>query len=312
MSRAEQPQIDTSIAHPARIYDYLLGGKDNFPADRAAAERVLATVPKAREMARANRAFLQRTVRFLAGEAGIRQFLDIGTGIPTQGNVHEVARQVAPDARVVYVDNDRVVHAHANALLAGDQTIAVLADLRAPDAILGDPQVRQLIDFDRPVALLLVAILHFIRDEEDPPEIVARFHAAMAPGSYLVISHATGDFDPVAAAAAAQAYDKAAAPMVLRSHPEVARLFDGFALVDPGLVQVSHWRPDPGDAASHQQVWAYGGIGRKATPPTRPPAPLAMRAVRAAPAVQWHLARHLPREPATTSGAAGTCWQKPA
>jgi len=263
MSTAEQPEIKTSIAHPARIYDYFLGGKDNYPADREAAERVLAAVPQARQMAQANRAFLQRVVRFLAGEVGIRQFLDIGTGIPTQGNVHEVAEQVTPAARVMYVDNDPIVHVHTNALMRGDNTAAVLADLRAPASILGHPQVRQIIDFDQPVALLLVAILHFIRNEEDPAGILARFCRAVAPGSYLVISHATGDFDPVAATTAAGAYDNAAAPMVLRSHEEIERLFDGFPLVDPGLVQVSRWRPDRDDAAGHDEVWAYGGVGQR-------------------------------------------------
>jgi S-adenosyl methyltransferase len=284
MTTAEPPQIDTTKAHPARIYDYFLGGKDNYPADREAAERVLAVVPSARQMARANRAFLQRAVRFLAGEAGIRQFLDVGTGIPTQGNVHEVAQQVTSDARVMYVDNDLIVHVHANALLAGDNTAAVLADLREPDAILGHPEVRKIIDFDQPVALLLVAILHFIEDEEDPAGIVACLRDAMAPGSYLAISHATGDFDLVAATTAAAAYDKAAAPMVLRSHAEVERLFNGFALVDPGLVQVSHWRPDRDQAAGHQEVWAYGGVGRKTAHPTPQPATRAAWAVLGGPA----------------------------
>src|SRR6266511_2738859 len=211
MSIPEPSQIDTMKAHPARIYDCLLGGKDNYPVDREAAEQVLAAVPTARHMARANRAFLQRAVRFLAGEAGIRQFLDIGTGFPTQGNVHEVAQGVTADARVVYVDNDPIVHVHSNALLACDNTIVVLADLREPDAILSHPHVRQVIDFGQPMALLLVAILHFIRDAEDPAGIIARFRDAMAPDSYLAISHATGDFDTVAATSAARA-DGAAQP----------------------------------------------------------------------------------------------------
>ncbi len=284
MSIPEPSQIDTMKAHPARIYDCLLGGKDNYPVDREAAEQVLAAVPTARHMARANRAFLQRAVRFLAGEAGIRQFLDIGTGFPTQGNVHEVAQGVTADARVVYVDNDPIVHVHANALLACDNTIVVLADLREPDAILSHPHVRQVIDFGQPMALLLVAILHFIRDAEDPAGIIARFRDAMAPDSYLAISHATGDFDTVAATSAARAYDQAAAPMVLRSHAEVQRLFDGFALVDPGLVQVSQWRPDRDQAAGHPEVWAYGGVGRKVMPPTLRPAGRAAGAVLGGPA----------------------------
>jgi hypothetical protein len=283
MSAAEPPPIDSSKAHPARVYDYLLGGKDNYPADRQAAEQVLAAVPSARDMAHANRAFLQRAVRFLAGEAGIGQFLDIGTGLPTQGNVHEVARQLRPDARVVYVDNDPLVHVHANALLACDNTVSVLADLREPDAILAHPQVRQALDFTQQVALLLVAVVHFVRDEEDPAGIITRFRDAMAPGSYLVISHATGDFDTVAASRAARAYDQAAAPMVLRSHAEVQRLFDGFSLVDPGLVQVAQWRPARDRGAGHQEVWAYGGVGRNA-PPAPQPAVQAARAIHGRPA----------------------------
>ena len=255
------PEIDTSTPHPARMYDYWLGGKDNFPADREAAEEVLALVPQARDMARENRAFLRRTVRFLAGEAGIRQFLDIGTGLPAQGNVHEVAQAVAPDARVAYVDNDPLVHVHANALLAGSSTTIILADLRKPDTILGHPKVRHLIDFDQPLALLLVAVLHFLTDEDDPAGIVARLRDAMAPGSFLAVSHATGDFNPEVATKAARAYDRATSPVVPRTRAEVARFFDGFALVDPGLVQVSRWRPD--GEIPEDNVWIYGGVGRK-------------------------------------------------
>jgi hypothetical protein len=189
--------IDTRAPNPARIYDYLLGGKDHYPADRQAAEAVLAVAPQAREGARENRAFLQRAVRYLA-EAGVRQFLDIGTGLPTQGNVHQVAQAVMPEARVVYVDHDPVVHTHANALLTNNSptTVAVIGDLREPEAILDHPEVRRLLDFTRPIAVLLVAVLHFIRDAEDPAGIVTRLRDAMAPGSYLVVSHATGDFHP--------------------------------------------------------------------------------------------------------------------
>jgi len=255
------PEIDTSTPHPARMYDYWLGGKDNFPADREAAEEVLALVPKARDMARANRAFLRRAVRSLAGEAGIRQFLDVGTGIPTQGNVHEVAHAIAPDARVAYVDNDPIVHVHANALLAGSSTTIILADLRKPDTILDHPKVRPFIDFDQPLALLLVAVLHFLTDEDDPAGTVARFRDAMAPGSFLAISHATGDFNPEMATKAARAYDRATSPVVPRTRAEVERFFDGFALVDPGLVQVSRWRPD--GEIPEDEVWIYGGVGRK-------------------------------------------------
>jgi len=255
-------EINTSTAHPARMYDYYLGGKDNYPADRRAAEQVLAAVPSAPAMARANRAFLHRAVRFLAAEARMRQFVDIGTGLPTSPNVHQIAQAVTPDARVVYIDNDPIVHVHANALLAGEATSIVLADLRQPDAILDHPTLRRRIDLTQPVALLLVAILHFLGDDEDPAGIVARLRDRLADGSYVVISHATADFDRQAAAAAARAYDQAAAPMVLRSHAEIERLFDGFELVGPGLVQVSRWRPDDQRPGTKGEVWAYGGVGR--------------------------------------------------
>ncbi len=255
--------IGTSTPNPARIYDYLLGGKDNFPADRETAEEVLALAPEVRAVARENRAFLRRAVRYLAGEAGIRQFLDVGTGIPAQGNVHQVAQQVAPDARVVYVDNDPIVLLHARALLAGNHTTIIQADLREPAAILDHPELREVIDFDQPVAVLLLAILHFITDEEDPAGIVTRLRDAMAPGSYLALSHGTADFRPEAILKAAQVYDRATAPLVLRSHAQIGRFFDGLELVAPGLVQVVSWRPDGELPDGWATSPAYGGIARK-------------------------------------------------
>jgi len=190
-------EIDTSKPRPARMYNAYLGGNGNYPADRAAVRQILRDFPEVRGIALANRAFLQRAAWFLAAEAGIRQFIDIGTGIPSAGNVHEVAVRAAPDARVVYVDNDPIVHVHANALLTGSGTTGiVLADLRDPAAIRADPRVQELIDFSRPVALLLVAILHFIRDEEDPAGIVAALRDALPDGSYLVLTHGTQDFHP--------------------------------------------------------------------------------------------------------------------
>ncbi len=255
------PGINPSVPHPARIYDYLLGGKDNFPVDREAGEQVIAAIPNVREMALENRRFLQRAVRFLAAEAGIRQFIDIGTGIPTQGNVHEVAQAVTPDARVVYVDNDPIVHVHADALLAGNSTTIVLGDLRDPNAILNHPKVLKVIDFDRPVAVLLIAILHFITDEEDAAGIVARLRDAMAPGSYLALSHFSQDFDPEAAKKTQKVYERAAAPSVPRTRAEVERLFDGFELLEPKVVQISRWRPDGG--RDPIDVWGYAGVGRK-------------------------------------------------
>jgi S-adenosyl methyltransferase len=261
-------EIDTSKPHPARMYDAYLGGKDNYAADREAVRQILRAFPEVRAMARANREFMQRAVRFLAGEAGIRQFIDIGTGIPAAGNVHEVAGQVAPGARVVYVDNDPIVHVHANALLTGSGTTSiVLADLRDPEAILAHPKVRELIDFGQPVALLLVAILHFLAEGEDPVGIVATLRDALPPDSYLALSHGTADFHPPGVAGeAATAYEHATAPLVLRAFEQVSAFFDGFELVEPGLVQAPLWRPDgkpprPKDLA---KLGIYAGVGRKA------------------------------------------------
>jgi hypothetical protein len=258
-------QIDTSRPHPARMYDYYLGGKDHYLIDRDAAEKVLRALPEARDIARENRAFLQRVVRHLVGEAGIRQIIDIGTGIPTAGNVHQVAHQIDPAVRVAYIDNDPIVHVHANALLTGQgNTSVVLADLRDPTAILTHPKVRDLIDFNQPTALLLVAIMHFITDAEQPRQIVATFRDALAPGSYLALSHSTADFhDRAVADAATAVYATATAPLRLRGHAQVTVLFDGWNLVKPGLVQVPLWRPEgkrhrPRDLA---KIGIYGGVG---------------------------------------------------
>ncbi len=266
MTRQPQPAsgvFNVSTPNPARIYDYLLGGKDHFPADRAAAEELLALVPEARAGAKENRAFLGRGVRYLAAEAGIDQFLDIGTGIPSKGNVHQVAHTVAPDARVVYVDHDPIVHVHANALLAQATTAAILADLREPERIIRHPSTRRLLDFTQPVAVLLVAVLHFIQDAEDPAGILARFREDMAPGSYLMISHATGDFRPQVAGKVTEVYERAAAPLVLRSRAQVAALFGGFELLPPGLVQPAAWRPGNHGGGSEGVGGFWAGVGRK-------------------------------------------------
>jgi S-adenosyl methyltransferase len=262
-------EIDTTKPHPARMYDAYLGGKDNYAADRAAVRQILGDFPEVRAMARANRAFMQRAVRFLAGEAGIRQFIDIGTGIPSAGNVHEVAGQAAPGTRVVYVDNDPIVHVHANALLTGSGTTSiVLADLRQPEKILAHPKVGELIDFTQPVGLLLVAVLHFIAEAEDPAGIVATLRDALPPGSYLALSHGTADFHPPGVAdEAAAAYQTATAPLVLRRFAQISAFFDGFDLADPGLVQAPLWRPDgrqprPKDLA---KIGVYAGVGRRDT-----------------------------------------------
>jgi hypothetical protein len=264
-------RINTSVPNPARIYDYLLGGKDNYPADREVAEQVVAIAPVAREVVRDNRAFLRRAVGFLTREAGIRQFIDLGSGLPTHGNVHEIAQAIAPDARVVYVDNDAMVVTHSRALLAGDNTIAVQADLREPDAILDHPEVRKLIDFDRPVALLMLAILHFVPDDQDPWGVVARFRDALPPGSYLAVSHGTRDIPerhdmtPEQMAEMGtrveRLYKLPTASVVNRPRAQVERFFDGFDLVDPGLVEIQRWRPD--DQSSLLPGGFYGGVGRR-------------------------------------------------
>jgi hypothetical protein len=264
-------RINTSVPNPARIYDYLLGGKDNYPADREVAEQVVAIAPVTLDVVRDNRAFLRRAVSFLTKEAGIRQFIDLGSGLPTHGNVHEIAKAIAPDTRVVYVDNDAMVVTHSRALLADDNTLAIQADLREPDAVLGHPEVRGLIDFDQPIALLLMAILHFIPDDQDPLGIVARFRDALPTGSYLAISHSTRDI-PVRpdmstaemtamGARVERLYQLTTASLVTRTRAQVERFFDGFDLLDPGLVEIQRWRPD--DQGSMLPGGFYGGVARK-------------------------------------------------
>lgn len=234
--------IDVHTPNVARMYDYFLCGDNNFTADREAAEKVLAIGgPEVRESARANRQFLGRTVRFLA-DAGIHQFLDIGAGLPTQNSVHEVVRHMIPDARVAYIDNDPVVFAHGQALLSGIEGVDVIqADLREPETILGRPDMRALIDFDVPVALLLVAILHFVSDDEEPAGIIAQFRDALAPGSYLVLSHDTCDARAQDEPRATAVCNRAHGPVMPRSSAQILRFFDGFELVEPGLVYVQEW-----------------------------------------------------------------------
>ncbi|WP_329127317.1 SAM-dependent methyltransferase [Streptomyces sp. NBC_01465] len=257
--RAEN--IDTSRPHPARIYDYLLGGKDNYEVDQKAAAELAAAAPEVRIGLQANRAFLQRAVRCVVG-SGIRQILDIGTGLPTAPNVHETAQQVAPDVRVAYVDNDPIVKTHADALLSSSgATSIVLGDLRNPQAIVEHPDVRRVIDFDQPVALLLVAVLHFLTDAEKPEQIVATLRDALPAGSFLVLSHATGDFADRSAAQAI--YNKATATLNLRSRAEVEHLFDGFELIEPGLAQVPFWRPEAPPPERSGEIGFFGGVARK-------------------------------------------------
>jgi hypothetical protein len=257
-------KIDTSVPHPARVYDYWLGGKDNFEVDRQVANATTAAAPGVPQGARDNRAFLGRAVRFIA-EQGIRQFLDIGTGIPTQGNVHEVAQSVAPDARVVYVDNDPIVMTHARALLRGNsegKTVYIEADLREPDTILEHPDTLATLDFTQPIGLIIVGTLMFIKDSDDPFSLVKRFTGPLPSGSCLAISHVTADFDPEAVTASARAYNKGPTPFTPRTGSQIARFFEGFDLVEPGMVKVFDWRPDE-EPADRIGAGAYGSVGIK-------------------------------------------------
>lgn len=238
--------IDPETPSVARMYDYYLGGKDNFAADRRAADQVVAAMPNVLEFTRANRRLLSRAVTMMAGR-GVRQFIDIGSGLPTRENVHEVAQRAAPDARVVYVDNDPIVLVHARALLADNPLTAVVqGDLREPERIMDDPEVRARIDFDRPVGLLLLAILHFVPDEDRPAEIVAKLRKPLAPGSFLAISHGhRGEVGQAVEDQVRSAYGRTGAgDIVPRGIDEVMRFFEGTELIGPGLVQVADWRPD--------------------------------------------------------------------
>ena len=244
------------------MYDYWLGGHDNFAPDRIAALKISDRAPEAPLLARENRKFLGRAVRFLAGEAGIRQFLDLGTGLPTRGNVHQVAQAITPDARVVYVDNDPMVLAHSRALKTGEGTAVIRADLRDPDTILGHPDTRRLIDFSEPLAVLFAAVLHFVGDP-DAAAAVARFTGATAAGSYLVLSTVTSDPDEQAAAVGTAVYASTANPVRLRTREEILAFFDGMELLEPGLVPVQQWRPDEPGPADAGRAWMLGGVGRK-------------------------------------------------
>lgn len=257
----DHPSFDTSVAHQARIYDYWLGGKDNYAADRAAGDATVAAYPDTRVIARANRGFLSRAVRYLAEEAGVRQFLDIGTGIPTAGNTHEVAQEIAPECRVVYVDYDPVVLAHARALLTSSPegaTEYVDADLRDPGPIL--EQAARTLDFTRPVAVMLIAVLHVIEDRDRPGQIVRTLMDATVPGSCLALSHMASDIDAEKVAAAKERLNRLShQQFLLRSRDEVGAFFGGLELAAPGLVAVNEWRAVAGSGP----VAMWGGVARK-------------------------------------------------
>ena len=250
------------------MYDFYLGGSHNFPSDRELAEQYIRVLPDMPVIARAQRAVLHRAVRFLAG-AGIDQFLDLGSGIPTAGAVHEVAREIEPEARVVYVDSDSVAVAHTAALLGGIENAGVVyADLRDPAAVLSSPVIARTLDLSRPVAVLMIAVLHFVPDEDDPAGIVAAYRDATVPGSYLAITHATSDYRPELARAAEAVYTRASHQISYRSREEILAMLDGYDLVEPGLTDMIRWRPDPaagpdplgGDVTRYS---GYAAVGRR-------------------------------------------------
>jgi len=261
--------LHTDRAHGARIYDYVLGGKDNYALDREAAEAAMRTFTSLQISMRANRVFMHRVGRYLAADCGISQFLDIGTGIPTSPNLHEVVQAIAPHARIVYTDNDPIVLAHARALMTSTpqgRTSYIQADLRDPDTILAAPQLTATLNLDEPVALLAIAVLHFIEDDDEAHRVVRRLLDALPSGSYFAISTATGDFDLEGTATVEQAYRDRGEVLRHRTKAQVERFFEGLELVDPGIVQVHRWRPDDlatGLVKRDADVALYGGMARK-------------------------------------------------
>jgi hypothetical protein len=255
-------RFDTTVPHPARVYNYWLSGKDHFPADRQAAEEVMRLCPQVVASARANRAFLARVVQYLAADCRIRQFLDIGTGLPAGDNTHEVAQGVAPECRVAYCDNDPLVLTHARALLTSTPQGAVQVvdgDLREPETILA--QASRTLDFTKPTAILLLAVLHFLPGSNGPAEIVARLASALAPGSFVAISHLTGDLAPEQVAAAIEAYNTCTqVPVTARTHAQVTGLFGGLPLLAPGVVPITQWRPPIGQLP--QPADLHAGVAR--------------------------------------------------
>ncbi len=271
MTTSGKPEIDTSRPHSARMYDYYLGGKDWYPVDEEAAEKVLTVCPQIRHTAETNRGFMHRATRTLASEYGIRQFVDIGTGIPTSPNLHQVAQEVAPDARVVYADHDATVLEYAHVLMRSTpegRTAYINADVRE-DAILDLPQLREVIDLDKPVALSLVALLHFVPDENKPYDIVGGLLERLAPGSFLVLTHCTSDFDAAAWQGVKKIYDAGGTTVQLRSKAEVELFFDGMELLEPGVTAAHEWRPEetaelsPEEQEVLRSATLYSAVGRK-------------------------------------------------
>jgi len=264
-ARKREPRVpdgvDVTRPSIARIYDYLLYGKDNFAVDRAAADKLMESRLDPRRLSLANRAFLRRAVRFLA-QQGIAQYLDLGSGLPTSPSVHEVAREVIPDARVVYVDHDPIVVVHNDALLATrDGVITIRGDVRDPDAVLADEALATCLDFSQPVAVLVLSVLHFISHEEDAPGIIAKFRQRMVPGSYLAVSLGTSDgADPEMIAETTQTYAAARMPFTLRSRAQIMDLFEGFSLIEPGLVSLPEWRPDSNTDRTPLKGPTLGGV----------------------------------------------------
>ena len=260
------PGIDTSVPHSARMYDWWIGGKDNFAADRAMGQMFIQAIPSIRTMARENRNFLERVVRYLGDEAGIRQFLDIGTGIPTRPNVHEVAQEIAPETRVVYVDNDPIVLVHARALMVSDergQTAYIDADLRKPEQVLADATLKQTLDLDKPVALLMVAILMLITDDDDPWAKARVLMDALPSGSYVAITHPGPEFNPEAMATVVGAATQGGMILVPRTRDQVARFFEGWELIEPGVVPVMGWRPEGSPPEDPNAAYYWAGVARK-------------------------------------------------
>ncbi|WP_255951439.1 SAM-dependent methyltransferase [Streptomyces odontomachi] len=256
------PKIDTGKAHSARVYNYILGGKDHYPVDVEAAHALLEAWPKLATSMRINRATMRRIAGWLAAEAGVRQFLDIGTGLPAAPNLHEVVQEIAPESRVVYVDNDPIVLAHARALLTSSpegRTAYIDADMGVPEKVLGAPELRETFDLSQPIGVTVIAMLQFV---EDARSLVRELTAVLPSGSYLALTTATADLTPDEVTTMAEEYTRRGVPMYLRTRAEVEELFTGLEMVDPGVVPMNRWRPEPDDTTSDDDVNMYAGVGR--------------------------------------------------